>query len=332
MLALAFLSCRVEPANLDHTNTDQSADSTGLLQNDLVLVGGNGQNVGQLKKNETYTHRFKIRNLGNRAYTITDIKTSCGCLGAKVVGNARFEPGDEAQIDITVNGSQRKAGANNSMSAAVRFADREPFLIQFNYDTVWDVFAEPEKIGPRTYYEHEKVTGTIVFRQKDGLPITIQNWETQSGAVEVSHTERVGSSTVLHFRLKSDAVGEYQDALTINTSARIDKVITVPVEWTIAPDIRLDPQSIFWGSVSPGETYSRELTLTTRDGNALEIISVESDQELYTVELLEQDDRSKLYRITLSLETASTSTAAGSPIEFHTNKGKIILPTFFSVL
>ncbi len=106
-----------EKAEKKHSSTDTSVIGKviGLLVAAIVILmpasaqteigwqGGTVYDFGEIKEQKgTVTHTFVFRNNGDASFSITNVRTSCGCTSATSTGKI-ISPADTAHVTVCFN-------------------------------------------------------------------------------------------------------------------------------------------------------------------------------------------------------------------------------------
>ncbi len=193
---------------------------------------------GSIPRGSTVSHVFKFRNVGEDTLKITAVKPTCGCTTAPLSSN-EIAPGQEANIKATFN-SQKFNGRVTKQIYVDSSDPISPYLkVSFSAtinDPLQTVTVSPLEADMGTVQKGKTAQAKVgLLNTADaGAEFTIVETSLSLKAVLSKKTLGPNESAELSIDLASqDAVGEFHESITIETTGSEAKRFSVPVKATI---------------------------------------------------------------------------------------------------
>ena len=217
-----------------------------LAQAKLEVVGGTTLDWGQVgaPKEGHLTGTIKMKNVGDRALKITEVKPGCGCTKTDP-DKTELMPGEVSTMGVTLNIAVTQSGPLTK-SITLRWMDKEGEAIRHmqqvqglvqptTVDTMEKVeylylkadIQRPIMVNPAPYYSFQdlevgkKSEAKVEIKNNDKAPITFSNWTTEGGII-LSKSESVtlqpGESMELVATVIPSVKGNFSGAVYVFTT------------------------------------------------------------------------------------------------------------------
>lgn len=122
--------------------------------------------MGDIATGDKGTGVFILRNEGTEPKTLAQCKTSCGCTAAKCPKGRTIAPGEEVEIEVSLNGGNTARALNKTVTFI--FEGEERLLAKVAGNAVAYVVVEPAVLIPE-----QATDGQVIVRSIDGEPFRI---------------------------------------------------------------------------------------------------------------------------------------------------------------
>ncbi len=235
------------------SDADDSVNSlTSMVETAAVVVTSDRQNLGRLSiESDADDFVVELTNRSDLPAKVIRTETSCGCTQLGNLNVNPIPPHGSAQIVGKVR--MNSAGEQN---AFVRiFVEGQRFVptVQLTWEPLLGV-----RVAPRSVFFDQILVGETAKREvvvsttaNEDLEKLIESIETKPSEW-VSHSMTVNDkkATIAISVRSSDSSGRYQGGLVIRLKGRREPM-RVPLEWSVVESLRLEPKSVFKGSVEP---------------------------------------------------------------------------------
>jgi Protein of unknown function (DUF1573) len=216
---------------------------------------------------------FEVQNQYEEDVHIADVRTSCGCT-TPTITKATLKTWEKGAIVATLNTRSFVGQRNSTLTVVID----KPFYAEVHLLIAGYIHSDVDfQPGAVAFGDVELGAGsaqsvTVTCR---GRP----NWQISDVRSANSHLEVDLSDPVrqpgltsykMHVRLKPDApAGVLQDQLTIVTNDQRLPTVSVPIEGRVLPPLTLTPSPLLFGTLSPGQTATKQLVITGKQPFAI---------------------------------------------------------------
>lgn len=263
--------------------------------------------VGRVARGETIRHGFVIRNEGDAALEIGEVKPACGCTVARY--DRTIAPGASGTIETEVEtasfrGPIAKSVAvftndtgNPKISLVIK-ANVVPYVdVRPGYARFLAVEGErPEPVvqtlwsADRPDLAVRKVTSPFPFLQASFRRAT------------PGESETAGTEWRIELALGADApLGPLADYVVVETDHPREKTVRIPVSGIVRPVLSVVPRVADFGRRELDEPQLTTLEIKNLGSEAVDVTEVESDLEWVDAEI-ESVDEGRHYKVVLTLK------------------------------
>jgi hypothetical protein len=240
---------------------------------------------GVIRDEKPVTFGFKFTNASkDRTVTIQNIQTTCGCT-TPALEKKTYAPGEGSQIDVTFNplnrfGRERKVitlETNDPEAPRIEIAVLSQVLPRILIEPVTMFLGE---------VRFDNVVGTVRPMRLQ-ISSRIPDFQVKSARVlderftfRELRKEDVKSPEgeklirwIWELSLEQNVpVGNVQTIVLIETNDAARARIEIPVYLFSVGDLRLMPDRLYASTSGPGESFSVELVVSSRDGTAFQLL------------------------------------------------------------
>ena len=286
------------------------------VQTDEVLF-----DFGYAQHQQTITHIFKLKNVGNQPLDILDVDSSCSCTAA-LLSKKTILPGETAEIEAKFETEYRRGRQTSTVK--VRTNDSDTPVIHF---TLTGVVAGLARVVPNNLHlkhisNQENIHKTIeIYDSGDGR-LKVKSIQSSSPYIKtrVRHIYKDGLVAKIFVTITPGLpFGELEEKLTILTEGYRFPHVEVLVKGQVGGAIRLAPDQFFMGFVKKGEVARRVAHLRKKGPADLKIQKIESSHRFVTA-TFEEIEPGKEYAIEVTFTALASETGKSEAlIKIHTN-------------
>lgn len=242
--------------------------------------------AGESWQGDQVTHVFTFTNTGDSLLEISRVRASCGCTASNLSKN-RVEPGESGEIKATFN--TRSYRGRKSQPIYVTSNDPEQPTVQLKLETTIRTVAalDPASVqfGQVTVGKGAVREAAVVF---DGEPFPVREVSAQPEifSVRLLGTEEEGKRVRLEVSLSPETpVGRHIGSLAVridhpnlqNLNGRLLAVVEGLISYT--------PRMLFFNRQDQADVAVKTVSLSSQEGEPLEIRKVSSTIPQFTAEL-----------------------------------------------
>lgn len=294
------------------------------------LFDETSHNFGNVPRGIQVRHVFKITNRLAQPVHIAKLDKTCGCASA-VAAKDTLQPGESTELEAVMDTT--KFVAHKDSNVIVDFD--QPFIARVYLRIVaeirQDVVMNPGRVDFGTVAKGTAPTRTLDVDYAGRNDWTIKEVKNPNESLTADLKEtrrgdgRVGYRLTVHLKPET-STGNHKGELTLITDDPASPKIPVTVQAKIEPDIKLSTNSLFLGTVRPGQTVAQKLLVQGKkpfhiskieaDSSAFELIAPAEAKPLHilTVTFRAPDKASGVLKARCRLETDVKGEA---PLEFE---------------
>ncbi|NTV47439.1 MAG: DUF1573 domain-containing protein [Chlorobiales bacterium] len=233
--------------------------------------------TGEVEASSPIEHIFEICNVGNSDLHLQRLETFCGCTTAFATPTV-IHSGETGLVHVTV----KEGSGHPDFSQSVLIETDDPILpvtqIQLNGSFYSELLSSPSAAFFDSISEHTGATQTIRLVQSSKNPTSILSITSDCPNVLTHLVQDTDGWAVEVMVEPRFAIGSYFCKLYIQYShADSKKQLIIPVRIETVADYFAEPASIFLGQIKQGANKEVELEITSKNGQAFEVGSVQSD-------------------------------------------------------
>jgi len=345
-----------QPGTAPPTATPPAATPAQIANGPKIVFEVESHDFGKLISDEKVNFAFKFRNEGKAPLVISNVQSSCGCTAAKP-SKPQFEPGESGEIQVTYDPKGRSGVQAKDITVVCNDPSRPSFSLKITAD-VWPLIKvmPPSlsfgniKAGDRpqlrltvTSLDKDVQVKDVLFKGRglafkvvdSPIPSADPNYPGQK-IVEISLTDEVPTG---QFNQKFDVVTL---ARSNPSSEPVETYHNIQMYGMISGDIEVTPTYMSAGAVVINQDFSTEVTLTSKSGQAfnligepkiIDIVTLQREQVKVTAEPFEADGK-KGWKVVLSGNPGSFNGPFTGTIEVETDlpKEKYVHFTFHGLV
>jgi len=290
---------------------------------------GTIKDFGVVDKGQRVTHEFLIRNDGDAALQITEVKPGCGCTVAEY--DRTIVPGETGKVTATVDTRNFKGG----IAKSVRVFTNDPknpqidLVIKANvksrvevdpgYARFIAVYGEPQKTSVQSVWSGDRRDLDIV-KAESPYPFVKVSFR------EAEEEERLkgasGRQWQVEVELDKDApVGPMADFIVLTTNHPKLKTLRIPVSGFVRPVMSVTPRIADFGRRELSEPQTASLEIRNLSSSAVSLSEVTTDLDGLKAEI-EPLEEGRLYKILLTLEPGMAKGDFEGQVTISTNSTK----------
>jgi Protein of unknown function (DUF1573) len=272
------------------------------------------KDVGAVPKGDKVTHDFEIRNDGNAALEITDVKPACGCTVANY--DRSIAPGGIGKVHVVVDTATFTGPIAKGVTVFTNDASNPQVELTVRAKVEPYIAVKPG-YARYTIVREEAKEGTIVqtLYAPDGSPMDVVKvdspWPYLSVTFrEAQEGERLPEIKVKQWRvetkLSSEApVGPLAGYVTVHTNHAKQKVVEIPVSGFVRPVLAVTPPKADFGQIDLKEPRRKTLDVKNFATEPIKVIGVDTPGRGIEAKIEPlQEGREYTVRLTLSSDMA----------------------------
>lgn len=253
----------------------------------LVRLSRKWMNLGQVKPFTKATAAFTITNEGQVPIFISRPETSCGCTTAQVTQD-RLAPGATHQLDAAIHVKEEPTFNHTvwvTLSDGTQRNSRRISLEVFGWQPRPMVVA-PREVDFGNVRRGEPVTRVIRLTESATDRFRIQNVKVPAALIDHTVSTEQTSTGFANYRVQlqltadgSTATGSHEYTVHILTDSELRPVVSIPIRYTVKPNVECVPQSVAFGVSDSGATLERRVRFVASGDEPFEVTVAESPQD-----------------------------------------------------
>jgi len=243
------------------------------------------RDFGQIRDEKPVTFGFKFKNASkDRTVTIKNVQTTCGCT-TPTLEKKTYAPGEGSRLDVTFNPLDRFGRERKVITLETDDPDAPRIEIAVVAQVLPRILIEPLSIflGEVRF---DNVVGTVrpmrlqVSSRIPGFQVKSARVLDERFTFRELKKEEVRTSEgekllrwIWELSLEQNVpIGTVQTNVVIETNDATRGRIELPVYLFSTGDLRLMPDRLYAHTAAPGEAFSVELVVSSRDGSAFKLL------------------------------------------------------------
>ena len=222
---------------------------------------------------------FELQNIFEEDVHIADVRSSCGC-ATPTITKSTLKTWEKGAIVTTLNTRSFLGHRSSTLTVVIDKPYHAEVYLNISGNIHSDVAFDPGSIsfGDVEQGQSAEQQVTVTYRGRSAWQIADVRSANEALEVELSEPVRqLGQiSYRMTVRLKPDAeAGTLQDQLTLVTNDQRMPTVQLAVEGRISPPLSISPSPLFFGTLQPGQTATRQLVITGKQ--PFKVTSIASD-------------------------------------------------------
>ncbi len=271
--------------------------------------------------------------MGDATLKIEKVKTSCGCTATSVSGD-EIPPKGTGELEVKFNSGAFEDEVTKTIYIHSNDPDEAITKLKIKATIHTVVSVKPRMIyfgridkgqsaarDAKIYINEEGVKITGVESTSEYLSVKLLNpdWVQDSNVASPGSHNEAKEYSILQVKLIPGAkVGRFSDRIKVSTDSPKKPFLYVSVQAEVLGEVRLDSQTLSFGSVPKGSTAVRKMTITKIKEKTLRITKVECSEKWLSTELTEVEKGAK-YEIALKLKPDIPVGRARAKLTISTN-------------
>jgi len=194
---------------------------------------------GYIPTGVSVTHRFVLKNVGNKPLKIVSVKPACGCTSAPLA-KTDLEPGESTDLEVTFNSKNFKGKATKSVAVLTDDSNQVTNL-KFSTDvgsTVPTLILEPADVNFDSVPLGQKASRKLKITNNDIQAVNIRLVEVPEKYVDAKlNKNKIGiggnSELTVNLQGKNSTAGYFNRTVTLEVDGHVDYRVSLPVSATL---------------------------------------------------------------------------------------------------
>ena len=240
-------------------------------------------NFGEVQPDEELHCRFQFTNTGHSTVILDKPRTSCRCTTTDLTNATELQPGRTKDLEVimqaTASPSMRESVLLTITEKGSDISRQQELILVASQRQLMTVTPRgldfgtvtPDVTYDRTVRLSEVVADRFVIEriEADDVPITHE-------VEEVKHADGLRTYRI---RLRLNVVdgscsGKQVGKLNVSTNSRLRPLVTIPIEFAVAPRVRAEPSVVSFGAGTVGQTYHERVRIISTNGKPAKVKSV----------------------------------------------------------
>jgi hypothetical protein len=284
--------------------------------------------------------KFKFTNSGTEELEIINLQGSCGCT-VPALAKKKYAPGESGEIAVKYNPHNRRGKQHTNVTVTTNVADKQQVVLGLQSEVKPTVLTEPQvaTLGQIEKGKEGKTTLTITSRKLDLIvtQVTPNDAKVNATIGEKKEVEIEGEKAIqfpIEITLAAAApVGQIQTQCIVRTNDP-QRTLNFMVLGEVVGQVKVEPQRITLGGLTPGQDINTSFRVTSRAGQALNLIgATEAPATMPAPNKPEGAPGAKMFDVKFVQDTASNPPAwvvtltGKAPADGSTFRGDIVLKT-----
>jgi hypothetical protein len=236
---------------------------------------------GHVARGSKAEFTFELQNLYEEDVHIADVRTSCGCATPSIT-RPTLKTWEKGAIVATLNTRSFIGQRSSTLTVIIDKPYYAEVYLTIGGNIHGDVDFQPGSIAFGEVEVGRSAEQQVMVNYRGRAPWQIRDVRSASEHLEVELSSPMRQAGITSYRmtvrLKPDTPpGTIQEELILVTSDQRMPTVQLAVEGRIAPPLSISPSPLFFGSLQPGQSTTKQLVLTGKQ--PFRVLSVSSDFE-----------------------------------------------------
>ena len=195
---------------------------------------------GYVPAGSSVTHRFVLKNVGDKLLKITKVRPACGCTSAPL-SKSDLEPGEATDLEVTFNARNFRGKSSKSVAIMTDDTTTQVINLQFSCDVgsaVPTLIFEPQDVNFDTVALGHKASKRLKITNNDIQPISLKLVEFPQGLLDAKLKKEklsIGAVSELTLNLvnKNKTEGYFNKTITMEVDGHVDYRVSLSVSGTL---------------------------------------------------------------------------------------------------
>lgn len=254
-------------------------------QRPILVADAANVNFGRIPPGGHASHRFVLRNAGQRNLVLDRIQPSCGCT-TTVVGKTELAPGETTDLEVSFDGS----GFTGPVRKTVEITSNDPvnpkYLLTFSAIVGGVVQPTSGEVRFQDLTPKDRKTASFLFRSGTGQPIRVDSVDLSKAPWLGVATREEGAQLWVDLDLKAKDLPPGRlggtDTIDLHVANPQPSVAHLDVIWELRPPVTIDPPRVAWAGLA-GQELARSVVLESREQKPFRILAIRTSDPSLTV-------------------------------------------------
>ena len=263
---------------------------------------------GVVARGARVSHEFTLRNEGNEALQLREVRPDCGCTVASF--DAAVPPGGEGKVRVELDTGGFSGAIAKELQVFTSDAANPVILLTLRAQVLSSLEAQPGYFHFRHTVGAPATASTQVVWSPDFDDLRVLGVTSPSPSVSVAFREAMDAERdprgrgrqwmVVATLASTPPPGPITGDVRIETNHPRKKVLAVPIAGYVKPLLMVTPPTADFGSFPAGQPRKWSVVVTNNGAAPLELLGVDSDVRGLTARISERE-KGKRFDIALSL-------------------------------
>ena len=274
-------------------------------------------NFGTVNEGEKLSYTFTFTNTGTETLTIT-ARSTCSCT-ATLLSDKSIPPGVSGEVLIEYDTKGKKGPTKQGAHVRTNDPDNPLIKLTISANIRSTVKTVPDRLWLDEVALDKEITREILVIDAGDSTLKIESIKTPEGItakILPAKMDNLNAIPVLLTINSGSKPGKFEKQITIHTYNSVRPEIPVSIFGKVLSEVRAFPPAIFFGEVKPNTKVIQEVTLSSTNGERLEITKAISLSPYISTEVKLIENSSK-YKLLVVLHTPQTGTTLRDKIPIY---------------
>ncbi len=260
---------------------------------------------GEVEAGDEIEHTFVFENTGDDPLSIEEVLTSCGCTGA-LVTEKEVPPGGTGEVKATFHTRGFQGVVKKGLTVESNDPENRLVRLTIGGNVVSEVSVEPRYLDWGTLQPGDSPRPKkLSIRFLKGRGLRLEKIQSESPSVDLTKKSEDENRAVYSVALaKNLPTGRFAGRITIRSNSERVPEIYVPFQGQVQGNVRVIPQILSLGKITPGKALTRCLTVSKTGKQGFTVHEVKATTEAIATEIHEEKEAER-YRIQVTYTPGS---------------------------
>ena len=278
---------------------------------------------GTIARGAKAEYEFVFTNSYVDDIQVASARASCGCTKV-TVKKATAKTYDKGAIVARINSDSFLGHQSATITVTFDKPSRVQVQLHVKVYVQSDIVLKPASVFFDSIEQGQAAERTVrVIRngRADWKILDVKSTNPHLTAQVVDSRQKSGK-TEIEVKVSLDRLapeGRISEHLMLVTNDQTSRQIALPVDGQVVPELSASPNTLFLGSISPGETASRNVVIRAK--KPFRITSIKPECSCLTVDVPKADQPKKFYVIPITFTASGETRKVNKKIRIETDMG-----------